>query len=861
MLVSETHFTNRSFLKINKYTLYDTKHPDGTAHGGTAILIKSNIKHHLLQNYQEAHLQATNVSIQHLNYSLTLSSVYCPPKHKISKDQFDHFFQSLGKHFVAGGDFNAKNVYWGSRLTTTRGRELRKSMLSDHLSFISTGEPTYWPTDPTKIPDLLDFCVTKGILHSLSSATSSLDLSSDHSPVLIKLEAQVLKKSHAPSLINKHTNWEVFRNVIGNNVSTNIPLKSPLDLDQAVLSFNNIIHQAAYASTPSFNPKHTSSYSPEIKKNIADKRRLRKRWQVTRSPHDKQQLNQSIRQIKYLLMNEKQNKLQLYLQNLTPTAATQYSLWKATKETQCPQQSIPPIRSSTSLAWARNDQEKAELFSDHLANVFRPFPSNSSAQTEEQIRNSLDVPFQMELPIKPFKPAEIQNMIANVKPKKSPGFDLISGKILQSLPPSAIKIITLFFNAILRLEYFPMLWKVAQIKMINKPGKNENEVTSYRPISLLPIISKLFEKALLQRLHPIINQSNIIPSHQFGFREQHGTVEQVHRVVNYVHNSFEGKKYCSAVFLDVSQAFDKVWHIGLLYKLKLYLPPQFYQILKSFLENRCFFVQVGDHQTPLVPIEAGVPQGSVLGPLLYVLYTADLPLNPNTEIATFADDTVILAKHINPQTASLQLQEHLNDIQSWLHKWRIKVNEQKSAHITFTLNRETCPPVNLNSRPIPQTEETKYLGMHLDRRLTWKKHIFTKRKQLGIIFQKMNWLLGRNSSLLMDNKLLIYSTIIKPVWTYGIQLWGSACDSNVEIIQRFQSKALREIVKAPYYVPNTLIHSDLHVNTVKQEIQKYSATYKTRLVKHPNTLASSLVNRNVISRLKRRRTPLINANL
>jgi hypothetical protein len=142
---------------------------------------------------------------------------------------------------------------------------------------------------------------------------------------------------------------------------------------------------------------------------------------------------------------------------------------------------------------------------------------------------------------------------------------------------------------------------------------------------------------------------------------------------------------------------------------------------------------------------------------------------------------------------------------------------------------------------LPQSEDVKYLGLHLDRRLTWNKHIFTKRKQLGLTLTKMHWLLGRQSKLSTTNKLLLYKTILKPIWTYGIQLWGTACTSNIDILERFQSKALRMIVDAPWYVPNTLIHRDLHISSVKEEISRYSFQYGARLRPHPNLLVANLL--------------------
>jgi hypothetical protein len=119
------------------------------------------------------------------------------------------------------------------------------------------------------------------------------------------------------------------------------------------------------------------------------------------------------------------------------------------------------------------------------------------------------------------------------------------------------------------------------------------------------------------------------------------------------------------------------------------------------------------------------------------------------------------------------------------------------------------PVVQINNVQLPPTEKIKYLRLHLDRRLTWHKHIFIKRKQLGITLTKMYWLLGHKSKLSTNNKLLLYKAILKPIWTYGIQLWGTASTSNKEILERFQSKTLRMIVDAPWYMPNTIIRRDL----------------------------------------------------
>jgi hypothetical protein len=165
--------------------------------------------------------------------------------------------------------------------------------------------------------------------------------------------------------------------------------------------------------------------------------------------------------------------------------------------------------------------------------------------------------------------------------------------------------------------------------------------------------------------------------------------------------------------------------------------------------------------------QRGGSSSSVFGPLLYLLYTADHP-TPDSFTSTFADDTAVVATDSDPATASQKLQTTLLAIQSWLKNWRIKTNETKSSHVTFTTRRETFSPVHINDVQIPLGNHVKYLGLQLDRRLTWHTHIFGKRKQLGISLTKMYWLLGRKSNPSTNNKLLIYKAILKPIWTYGI---------------------------------------------------------------------------------------------
>jgi len=152
----------------------------------------------------------------------------------------------------------------------------------------------------------------------------------------------------------------------------------------------------------------------------------------------------------------------------------------------------------------------------------------------------------------------VAKAIAHTNVRKVPGYDLITGKALKELPKKAITFLTVLFNSMLRLSYYPLLWKFAQIIMFPKPGKPVNDISSYRPISLLPLPSKIFEKLQLQRLRHDVDLSTLLPNYQFGFRAGHSPIHQTHRIVHEIAKSLEEKHLCTVVFLYVAQAFDSL---------------------------------------------------------------------------------------------------------------------------------------------------------------------------------------------------------------------------------------------------------------------------------------------------------------
>jgi len=200
LLISETHFTNKHHYTIPGYNLCYTCHPGGTAHRGTAIIIKNTLEYYERPKYAEPTIQATSITVSGLFYKITIAAIYCPPRHNLKEEHFKAFFQTLGPRFLAGGDFNRKHTLWGSRLTTTKGRELAKLLQANNYSFLSTGSPTYWPTDTNKTPDLLAFFITNGISKNYPEVEASYDLTSDHSPTIATLSMSIKNRQPPPRL-------------------------------------------------------------------------------------------------------------------------------------------------------------------------------------------------------------------------------------------------------------------------------------------------------------------------------------------------------------------------------------------------------------------------------------------------------------------------------------------------------------------------------------------------------------------------------------------------------------------------------------------------------------------------------------
>ncbi|KAL4142126.1 hypothetical protein QTP88_004643 [Uroleucon formosanum] len=306
----------------------------------------------------------------------------------------------------------------------------------------------------------------------------------------------------------------------------------------------------------------------------------RKQWQLHRRPEDRQNLNFLTRKVKTLLAELRIDSYQKYLSTIHPADS---NLWLATKRLIKPNNNkIPPLKSGNIFINTVN--EKCNLFATTLANTFAPNSHNDDA-TNLLVSQKLSEAEIFPQNIFPYtNPSELSEIIKKLPYRKSPGHDLITNSILKKLPNKAVVFMTVLFNALLKLSYFPTAWKKAKIIMIKKPGKDNTDPKNYRPISLLSSVSKIFEKIIHSRLINHLNATEAIPHCQFGFKPNHSTTQQLLRITEHIRNGFEKKEHTGAAFLDIANAFDKIWHDGLLYKLKcLNTPTVIFNIIRSFL--------------------------------------------------------------------------------------------------------------------------------------------------------------------------------------------------------------------------------------------------------------------------------------
>ena len=366
---------------------------------------------------------------------------------------------------------------------------------------------------------------------------------------------------------------------------------------------------------------------------------------------------------------------------------------------------------------------------------------------------------------------EVKWKIFSMKLRSAPGNDRITPLMLCRLSRKTLTHLTHLFNHLLRLGYFPTCWKKAKVVPVPKPNKPGTDPNSYRPFSLLITLRKLFECIIAVRLTSFVNLQHLLPHAQFGFHKKHSTVCQLARITDYISNGYNLHKHTGMVLLDLEKAYSTVWIHGLHYKLIFFkLPTYLLFILKAFLEGHSFTVHL--HEMPSSP--RGLPQGVVLSTTLFALYISDMPHPPNMQLVLYADDTAILTQSWRTDTILHRLTHATCVLVCYFTSWKIQVNIHKTEAILFTRRRPVPPaPLHFQHTVIPWNAQVQYLGLLLDPKLLFTRHITSITQKATGIFLQIFPLLARDSTLSIPNEITLYKLLIRSMLTYAAPVWSN----------------------------------------------------------------------------------------
>ena len=427
----------------------------------------------------------------------------------------------------------------------------------------------------------------------------------------------------------------------------------------------------------------------------------------------------------------------------------------------------------------------------------------------------------------PLSPPELQVTILKLKDKYC-GLHDISTKVLKSVHIPLSFILTDIFNSCIESGTYPNKLKIARVIPIYKSG-NKNEISNFRPISTLPNLNKVFEKVIYKRLIDFVLSNSLLSEYQFGFRKNSNTSLPIFYLLSNIVEAIKNKKYAVCIFLDIKKAFDSVNHQILLRKLSIMgFRGNVLSLIKDYLVNRIQYVEVDGYTSSNGKVLHGVPQGSVLGPLLFNLFFNDITYIKTDGTSLFADDGVFWVVDSSFDRLLFRLNVLLQELLEWLTANKLFPNTKKTFLMLFT-NRtvQNLPNTYLGADLLEWVDSIKYLGVIIDNRLSFNLQINSINKKLS----RSNGILYRLKSFLPKSLLLkLYYSFFYPYLVQNIIIWGGVSGNKLKPIQVSMNKALRSILSISYdAMHRPLMNTNLMYKELK--LLKFSEIYDYFLLK------------------------------
>lgn len=795
--LQETHLQPEKQITLKNYDIYrrDRLH---NGHGGVAILTHKN--NHATKIQLHTTLEAIAVQIIYPE-PCTLCSIYIPPDQNINYNLIDQLIQSLPSPYILTGDFNAHNPLWDKHATYTNQRGKIIEDILDTTILLNDGRPTHFSTQYGTFSAIdLTIC-DRNIASNLNwDIISSLN-GSDHFPMLIN---NLLKINPPATLINKwklnDANWELYTSEI-TKFTLNISRNS--DVDDLIEQITDAINEVASLTikrkkSPKKN-KQVPWWNKECHEAIKKNNEALKKYKKNSITENLIELKKTKALKRRIIKQSKKSSWDNYISTITPNTTPKH-IWEK----------IGKIRGKNSRRQTttllkdnkvvNNPQDIvniiADTFEGHFSNTHYKQPFLTTKEIIEK-KNKIIIKEDNKHQLnQSFKMWELNSIIKNLKNNKSPGPDQIHNEMIKYLPGKTRFQLLEIYNHIWKYKVFPDTWREVIIIPILKPNKSQMEPSNYRPIALSNTICKIMEKLVNNRLMWFLEKNNLISNIQCGFRNGRSTTDQLMILQSEIQNGFRNKQHLVAIFFDLEKAFDTTWRHNILKNLQEdNIQGNILHFINNFLSNRRFKVRSHDCYSSIKNQENGIPQGASLSTTLFIKAIDRIITNisfPNKALL-FADDLVIFCRGKNIKSIENQLQTTISKIEQWAKNtgFNFSQNKTKAVHFCKLRGNHREPDLRLLNITIPIVNKTKFLGVILDKKLTWKQHILELKSNC---FKRLNILKTLSShewGAHTESLLTIYRMLIRPILDYGCIVYNSALPRTLKLLDTIQHAALR----------------------------------------------------------------------